>query len=46
VCGAEEQISAYVLCECEALTTLKHTQFCSFFLDLEKIRSYKPGGNP
>jgi len=33
------EISARVLCECEALTTLRHTYQCSFFLDTEDVRS-------
>jgi len=38
-CGAEEETSADVLCECEALATLKHTILGSFFLDPEDFRS-------
>jgi hypothetical protein len=37
-CGAEEETSAHVLCECEALVTLRHIYLGSFFLDPEDIR--------
>jgi len=37
--GAEEVTSAYVLCECEALASLRHIYFGSFFLDPEDVRS-------
>jgi len=30
-CGAEEETSDHVLCECEALASLGHTYFGSFF---------------
>jgi hypothetical protein len=42
-CGAEEEASAGVLCECEALTTLRHTYLGSFFLDPEDVRCLSPG---
>ena len=38
-CAAEKETSAHVFCECEALATLKHTHFCSFFLDPEDVTS-------
>jgi hypothetical protein len=38
-CRTEEEMSAYVLCECEALATLRHTYLASFFLDLEDVRN-------
>jgi hypothetical protein len=38
-CGAEEEISAHVLCKCEALATLRHTYLGSFFLDPMDVRS-------
>jgi len=38
-CAAEEETSAYVLCECEALATLRHIYLGSFFLDPEEDRS-------
>jgi hypothetical protein len=37
-CGAGEETSAHVLCECEALATLRHIYLGSFFLDPEDIR--------
>jgi len=38
-CGAEEDTSAHVLCECEALVTLRHTHLSSSFLDPEDAES-------
>jgi hypothetical protein len=39
-CGAEEEASSYVLCECEILATLfRHTYLGSFFLDSEDVRN-------
>ena len=32
-CGTEEETSVHVLCECEALASLRHTYLGSFFLD-------------
>jgi hypothetical protein len=37
-CGTEEESSVHILCECEALASLRHTYLGSFFLDLEDIR--------
>jgi hypothetical protein len=37
-CRAGEETSAHVLCECEALATLRHTYPGSFFLDPENVR--------
>jgi hypothetical protein len=37
-CGAGEETSAHVLCECEALATLRHICLGSFFLDPESVR--------
>jgi len=42
-CGAEEEISARVLCECEAFATLIYTYLCYFFLDPEDLRSLSLG---
>jgi hypothetical protein len=42
-CGAEEETSAHVFCECEALATHRHTYLGSFFLDLEDIRELRVG---
>ena len=37
-CGAKEKNSMHILCECEALASLRHIQLGSFFLDPEDIR--------
>jgi hypothetical protein len=37
-CGTEEETSVHILCECEALASLRHAYLGSFFLDLEDIR--------
>ena len=37
-CGNEEETSVHVLCECEALASLRHSYIGSFFLDPEDIR--------
>jgi hypothetical protein len=37
-CGTEEETSVHILCECEALASLRHAHLGSFFLDLEDIR--------
>jgi hypothetical protein len=37
-CGTGEEPSVHILCECEALASLRHTYLGSFFLDLEDIR--------
>ena len=38
-CGAEKETSDHVLCECEALASLRHACLGSFFLDPEDVRS-------
>jgi len=38
MCGTEEETSVHILCEYEALASLRHTYLGSFFLDLEDIR--------
>ena len=43
-CEAEEEISAYVLCECEALALLKHAYLGSFFLGPRGHTSLKSRG--
>ena len=40
-CGAEDEASAYVACECEALAAVSHTDLGSFFLYPEDVRSHK-----
>ena len=37
-CGTEEETLFHILFECEALATLGHTNFGSFFLDPEEVR--------
>ena len=36
--GTEEETSVHILCECEALASLRYTYLGSFFLDPEDIR--------
>jgi hypothetical protein len=36
-CGTEDETSVYILCECEALASLRYTYLGSFFLDPEDI---------
>ena len=43
-CMAEEEPSAHVLCECEALATARHTYLGSLFLDPENVSSLKSRG--
>jgi hypothetical protein len=38
-CGAGEETSAHVLCECGALALLRHTYLASFFLDPQDVRN-------
>ena len=42
-CGAAEETWPHILCECEALVTLRRTKLGSFFLDLEDVRSLSLG---
>ena len=37
-CGAKEETWAHILCECEALASLRHVHQGSFFLEPENIR--------
>jgi hypothetical protein len=37
-CGTEEETFVHILCECEALASLRHKYLGSFFLDPEDIR--------
>jgi hypothetical protein len=41
--GADEETSAHVPCECEALATLRHIYLRSFFLDPEDVRGLRLG---
>ena len=36
-CGTEEETLVHILCECEDLTSLRHTYLGSFFSDPEDI---------
>jgi hypothetical protein len=36
-CGTEEETSVHILCECEALASLRHRYLGSFFLNPEDI---------
>jgi len=38
-CGVQEETSAYILCEYEALASLRHVHQGSIFLDPEDIKS-------
>jgi hypothetical protein len=38
-CGVKEETSAHILCEREALASLRHTYLGSLFLELEDIKS-------
>jgi len=42
-CGTEEETSVHILCECEALASLRHAYLGSFFLDPEDIRELGMG---
>jgi hypothetical protein len=38
-CGPEDETSVHILCECEALASLRHGDLGSFFLEPEDIKS-------
>jgi hypothetical protein len=42
-CGAEEETMANILCDCEALASLRHMYLSSFFLEPEDIKSISLG---
>jgi hypothetical protein len=44
-CGTEEETSVHVLCECEALASLRYSYLGSFFLDPEDIRKLNIGAS-
>ena len=44
-CGAEDETSAHIVCECEALASLRHVHLGSFFLDPEVIKFISLGGH-
>jgi hypothetical protein len=41
--GTEEETSVYILCECEALASLRHALLSSFVLDPEDMRKLSIG---
>jgi len=43
VCGREEETSVHILCECEALASLRHAHLDSFYLDPEDIMNQSIG---
>jgi hypothetical protein len=42
-CGAEDETSAHILCECEALTSLRYVHLGSFILEPLDIKSINLG---
>jgi hypothetical protein len=44
-CGADKETSAHILCECEALASLRHAYLGYFFLEPEDIKSISLGGH-
>jgi ribonuclease HI len=42
-CGVREETLAHILCECEALASIRHTHLGSFFLEPEDIKSMSLG---
>ena len=42
-CGAEDETSVHILCECEALASLKHVDLGSFVLEPDDIKSISLG---
>jgi hypothetical protein len=42
-CGTEEKTSVHILCECEALDSLRHAYLGFFFLEPEDIRELGMG---
>ena len=43
MCGVMEETSAHILCECEALASLRHAYLGSFFLEPKDIQSISLG---
>ena len=43
ICGREEETSVHILCECEALASLRHAHLDSFYLDPEDIMNRSIG---
>jgi len=44
-CGAEEETSAHILCECEALASHRYAYLGSFLLEPEDIKEYNSWGH-
>jgi len=44
-CGTEEETSIYILCECEALASLRNAYLGSFFLDPADVRELGTGAS-
>jgi hypothetical protein len=42
-CGVKDETSAYILCECEALASLRHAYLGSFFMEPVDINSMSLG---
>ena len=42
-CGTEEETSVHILCECEAMASLRNAYLGSFFVDPEDIRKLSAG---
>jgi hypothetical protein len=42
-CGVKEETSAHILCECEALASLRHAYLGSFSMEPEDIKSINLG---
>jgi len=42
-CGTEEETSVHILCECEALASLRYAYLGSFFLGPEDIQKLNIG---
>jgi len=43
MCGAEDETSAHILCECEALASFRHVQLGSFHVEAEDFKSLSLG---
>ena len=43
MCGAQQETSAHIFCDCDVLVTLRHTYLGSFFLDPEDVRNLSLG---
>jgi hypothetical protein len=43
MCGVKEKISAHIICEGEALASLRHAYLGSFFLEPKDIKSISLG---